>query len=130
MWNPTNATGVYLTVGATTGTYARITYYYYSLYSVTRSRYSNVVNTANQILGARNTELMYTRGSIALQGVSFLCQGRNGCLDQRRAPECTATTVVSADPCFKQHRRFCIDAGDLGAISFNKRNRCYKSILG
>jgi hypothetical protein len=29
--------------------------------SVTRSRYSNVVNTANQILGARNTELMYTR---------------------------------------------------------------------
>jgi hypothetical protein len=37
--------------------------------SVTRSRYSNVVN-ANQI-GARNTELMYTRGSIALQGVSF-----------------------------------------------------------
>jgi hypothetical protein len=49
MWNPTNATaGVWLgTVGATTGTYARITYYYYSLYSVTRSRYANVVNTAN-----------------------------------------------------------------------------------
>jgi riboflavin synthase alpha subunit len=46
--------------------------------SVTRSRYSNVVNTSN--IRRRNTELMYTRGSIALQGVS-LCQGRNGCLD-------------------------------------------------
>jgi hypothetical protein len=54
--------------------------YYYVYTSVTRSRYSNVVNTANQILGARNTELMYTRGSIALQGFLF-CQGRNGCLD-------------------------------------------------
>jgi hypothetical protein len=82
MWNPTNATaGVCGTVGATTGTYARGLPTTTTVYtSVTRSRYSNVVN-ANQILGARNTELMYTRGSIALQGVSFLCQGRNGCLD-------------------------------------------------
>jgi hypothetical protein len=47
--------------------------------SVTRSRYSNVVNTANQILGARNTELMYTR-DLRYKGF-LLCQGRNGCLD-------------------------------------------------
>jgi hypothetical protein len=68
MWNPTNATaGVWLgTVGATTGTYAGLPTTVNL--PVTRSRYSNVVNTANQILGARNTELMYTRGSIALQG--------------------------------------------------------------
>jgi hypothetical protein len=60
------------TVGATTGTYARGLPTTTTVYtSVTRSRYSNVVNTANQILGARNTELMYTRG-IALQGVSFM----------------------------------------------------------
>jgi hypothetical protein len=61
MWNPTNATaGVWLgTVGATTGTYAiPTTTTVYT--SVTRSRYSNVVN-ANQILGARNTELMHER---------------------------------------------------------------------
>jgi hypothetical protein len=59
------------TVGATTGTYARGLPTTTTVYtSVTRSRYSNVVNTANQILGARNTELMYTRG-IALQGGFF-----------------------------------------------------------
>jgi hypothetical protein len=60
------------TVGATTGTYARGLPTTTTVYtSVTRSRYSNVVNT-NQILGARNTELMYTRGSIALQGFFFM----------------------------------------------------------
>jgi hypothetical protein len=80
MWNPTNATaGVWLgTVGATTGTYAGD--YLLLLASVTRSRYSNVVNTANQILGARNTELMYTE-VLRYKGFLFLCQGRNGCLD-------------------------------------------------
>jgi hypothetical protein len=83
MWNPTNATaGVWLgTVGATTGTYARGLPTTTTVYtSVTRSRYSNVVNT-NQILGARNTELMYTRGVLRYKGFLFLCQGRNGCLD-------------------------------------------------
>jgi hypothetical protein len=83
MWNPTNATaGVWLgTVGATTGTYARGLPTTTTVYtSVTRSRYSNVVNTANQILGARNTELMYTRGGLRYKGF-LLCQGRNGCLD-------------------------------------------------
>jgi hypothetical protein len=72
MWNPTNATaGVWFWYP--TGTYARGLPTTTTVYtSVTRSRYSNVVNTANQILGARNTELMYTRGSIALQGVSFM----------------------------------------------------------
>jgi hypothetical protein len=52
MWNPTNATaGVFGTVGATTGTYARGLPTTTTVYtSVTRSRYSNVVNTANQIL--------------------------------------------------------------------------------
>jgi hypothetical protein len=92
MWNPTNATaGVWFgTVGATTGTYARGLPTTTTVYtSVTRSRYSNVVNTANQILGARNTELMYTRGSIALQGVSFM-PGRNGWINGGRLLlECT-----------------------------------------
>jgi hypothetical protein len=63
MWNPTNATaGVWLgTVGATTGTCRGLPTTTTVYTSVTRSRYSNVVNTANQILGARNTELMYER---------------------------------------------------------------------
>jgi hypothetical protein len=45
--------------------------------------------------------------------------------------ECTATTVVSADPsALKKHRRVCIDAGDLEQLVFNKRNRCYKAATG
>jgi hypothetical protein len=74
MWNPTNATaGVWLgTVGATTGTYARGLPTTTTVYtSVTRSRYSNVVNTANQILGARNTELMYTREYCVTRGFFY-----------------------------------------------------------
>jgi hypothetical protein len=71
MWNPTNATaGVWLvplvlqqelTRGLPTTTVYT---------SVTRSRYSNVVNTANQILGA-NTELMYTREEVLRWGFFF-----------------------------------------------------------
>jgi hypothetical protein len=72
--------------------------------SVTRSRYSNVVNTANQI-GARNTELMYEE--VCVTRVSFFYGAgmdvwTNG---GRLLLECTATTVVSADPSAKQHRR-------------------------
>jgi hypothetical protein len=41
--------------------------------SVKRGRYSNVVTTLNQVLGQRNIEAMYMRGSIAGQGgFSFL----------------------------------------------------------
>jgi hypothetical protein len=79
MWNPTNATaGVWLgTVGATTGTCRGLPTTTTVYTSVTRSRYSNVVNTANQILGAKNTEHVREEAL----GFLFLCQGRNGCLD-------------------------------------------------
>jgi hypothetical protein len=59
---------------------------------------------------------MYTRGSIALQGVS-LCQGRNGCLTNGRLCLNAATTVVSADPSALNNTRFCIDAGDLEQLT-------------
>jgi hypothetical protein len=36
---------------------------------------------------------------------------------------------ISGPFCFKQHRRVCIDAGDLGQWFF-KRNRCYKAATG
>jgi hypothetical protein len=73
---------------------------------------------------------MYTRGSIALQGFFFYARAgmdvwTNGgafCWNAHTA------TVVSADPSALNNTvGFCIDAGDLGAIGFNKRNRCYKS---
>jgi hypothetical protein len=66
---------------------------------VTRSRYANVVNTANQILGARNTELMYTRGSMRYKGFLFM-PGQEWMFGLTEAPFVgmhTATTVVSAD---------------------------------
>jgi hypothetical protein len=37
---------------------------------------------------------------------------------------------ISGPFCFKQHRRVCIDAGDLDNGFFNKRNRCYKAATG
>jgi hypothetical protein len=81
MWNPTNATaGVWLgTVGATTGTYAGLPTTTTVYTSVTRSRYSNVVNTANQI-GAEYRAYVHER-KYCVTGFLFLCQGRNGCLD-------------------------------------------------
>jgi hypothetical protein len=33
--------------------------------SIVRSRYANVVTTLNQVLGCRNTEAMFTRGSLS-----------------------------------------------------------------
>jgi hypothetical protein len=104
------------TVGATTGTYATITTVYTS---VTRSRYANVVNNANQILGAEYRAYVHER-KYCVTRVFFLCH-RNGCLTNggRLLGMHTATTVVSADPSALNNTvGFCIDAGDLGAISF------------
>jgi hypothetical protein len=46
----------------------RITKYNKCVYKCKRGRYSNVVTTLNQVLGQRNIEAMYMRGSIAGQG--------------------------------------------------------------
>jgi hypothetical protein len=35
---------------------------------------ANVVTTANQVLGIRNAELMYTRGAVASQGGFFMLE--------------------------------------------------------
>jgi hypothetical protein len=86
------------TVGATTGTYARGLPTTTTVYtSVTRSRYSNVVNTANQILGARNTELMYTGGSMRYKGFLFYARAGMDVWTNGGAflLECTATTGIS-----------------------------------
>jgi hypothetical protein len=118
MWNPTNATaGVWLgTVGAT-GTWGLPTTT--TVYtSVTRSRYSNVVNTANQI-GARNTELMYTRGSMRYKGFLFYARaGMDVCNGGAFCWNAHSNYSISGPFCFKQHRRVCIDAGDLEQLVF------------
>jgi hypothetical protein len=110
------------TVGATTGTYARGLPTTTVYTSVTRSRYSNVVNTANQILGARN-ELMYerycvTRGFFYGAGMDVWTNG---------GAFCWAHSNYSTALLLKNTVGFCIDAGDLEQWFFNKRNRCYKS---
>jgi hypothetical protein len=57
------------------------------------------------------------RGSIALQGVSFLGEWMFG-LTEGALLECTAATVVSADLALNNTVGFCIDAGDLGQLVF------------
>jgi hypothetical protein len=76
MWNPTTATaGVWLeTIGSGAGTYSTALPTITSVYtSIKRGRWANVVTTANQVLGIRNAELMYTRVQLLVKVVFFLC---------------------------------------------------------
>jgi hypothetical protein len=64
MWNPTTATaGVWLGTGSGAGTYSTALPTISVYTSIKRGRWANVVTTANQVLGIRNAELMYTRCS-------------------------------------------------------------------
>ncbi len=128
-WQSTNATGGVWegTVGAAAGTFNRSLPTTTNLYtSVARARYANVVTTTNQVLGQRNTEAIFFRGSVASQG-GFFFYARcgfdiwtNG--SRFFAGMHTATTVVSADPSTLNNTvGFCIDAADNGAISFLTR---------
>jgi hypothetical protein len=107
MWNPTNATaGVWLgTVEQELMQGLPTTTTVYT--SVTRSRYSNVVNTANQILGARNTELMYTRKYCVKGG--FFMPGQEWMFGLTEGAFCwnahSNYSSISGPFCFKQHRR-------------------------
>jgi hypothetical protein len=129
MWNPTNVTaGVWLgSVGATSGTFSRALPTTTSTYtSVVRSRYANVVTTLNQVIGCRNTESMFTRGSVSPQGGFFFYTrlGFDAWNNGGRffAGMHTATTVVSADPSSLNNTiGFCVDAADNGVISFLTR---------
>lgn len=129
-WQSTNATaGVWEgTVGAGSGTFSRqLPVAGGTLYAtVARARWANVVTTLNQVLGQRNTEAVFFRGSVAGQG-GFFFQARLG-FDvwtnggRFFAGMHTGTTVVSADPSALNNTvGFCIDAADAGAISFLTR---------
>jgi hypothetical protein len=129
-WIPTGATaGLWIgTVGAGAGTFSNPVFATTSLYTtMKRSRWANVITTANQVLGQRNTETMYFRGSVAGQGGFFffarmgLDVWTNGC--RMFVGMATATTVISANPSALNNTvGFCIDSGDAGLISFLTRD--------
>jgi hypothetical protein len=129
MWNPNNATGgVWLgTVGSGAGTYSGVLPTTTNIYtSMKRSRWANVATTLNQVLGQRNTEAMYARGSIANQGGFFFFArcGMDAWTNGGRffAGMHSGTTVISADPsALNNTMGFCVDAADNGAISFLTR---------
>lgn len=106
MWNPTTATaGVWLgTAGAGAGTYATVlpTMSGNIGTGMKRARWSNVVTTANQVLGQRNTEAMYFRGNVTgVGGFFFFCRFRWETYtagSRLFVGMHTATTVVSANP--------------------------------
>ena len=130
MWNTTTGTaGLWLgTAGAGAGTYSTALPTNTNLYTSTkRGRWANVVTTANQVLGQRNTEAMFFRGDTTSGAGGFFFFTRCG-FDvwttggRFFAGMHSATTVVSADPSALNNTvGFCVDAADNGAISFLTR---------
>jgi len=128
-WNNTSVTaGLWIgSVGAGAGTFADTLPTTTSLYTtIKRARYSNVITTANQVLGQRNTQAMWFQSSTAGFG-GFFFQGRFGFDTWTNGGRFfagfhTTTTVVTTDPSsFNNTLGFCIDAADNGAISFLSR---------
>lgn len=134
LWTPTTATaGVWQgTAGAGgaggSGTYTTALPTDTNLYtSFKRGRWANVVTTTNQVLGQRNTEAMFFRGSAVSGAGGFFFFARCG-FDvwtnggRFFAGMHSATTVVSANPSALNNTvGFCIDDTDAGAISFLTR---------
>jgi len=126
MWNCTTATaGSWIgTAGAGAGTFTQALPTVTSIYtSIKRARYANVVTTVNQVLGQRNTEAMFFRGSVAGQG-GFFFYARLGFDVWTNGGRFFAglhsgTTVVSAEPSALNNTiGFCVDSTDNGLISF------------
>jgi len=129
LWNNTNATaGSWIgTVGTGAGTFTQALPSIASVYtSIKRARYANVVTTLNQVLGQRQTESMFFRGSVAGQGGFFFFARmgfdawQSGC--RFFAGMHNNTNVVTANPSLLNNTvGFCIDDTDNGAISFLTR---------
>jgi len=129
LWTPTTATaGVWQgTAGAGAGTYTTALPTVTSIYTTQkRGRWANIITTTNQVLGQRNTEAMFFRGSVAGQG-GFFFYARFGFDVWTNGSRFfggmhSGTTVVSAEPSALNNTvGFCIDAADNGAISFLTR---------
>ncbi len=132
LWTTTGATaGVWLnTAGQGAGTFQATnpTTSGGNKYTIQkRSRYSNVVNTANQVLGQRNTDAVFFRGNAASQG-GFFFYARFGFDTWTSGGRmfvgmATANTVVTAEPSALNNTvGFSIDAADAGAIKFITRS--------
>lgn len=130
MWRNTGATaGLWIgTVGAGAGGFAVMAPGDTNIYtSLRRSRYSNAATTTDQVLGQRNTEQLFFRGSSVAGAGGFFFAARCGFDTWTNggrffAGMHSATTVVSADPsALNDTVGFCVDAADNGAISFLTR---------
>ena len=136
-WTPTTATaGVWQgsTGGTTNGTFANIAPTFTDRRtSQKRARYSNVVTTANQVLGMRNTEALWALSSnVACGGFFYYARGGFGAWTNggrffaglnSGTNTATACPVIAADPSTVGHSAgFCTDAADHGLISFLTRN--------
>lgn len=130
-WTLTTATGGVWegTTGAGAGTYTTALPTDTNLYtSMKRARYANVVTTTNQVLGQRNTEAIFFRGSAVsgAGGFKFFARGgfdvwTNG--GRFFAGMASATTVVSANPSLLANTvGFAVDDTDNGLIYFITRD--------
>lgn len=120
-WSGTSA-------GSGNGTYSSPVLTTTSVYRMMRRGvWSNVVTTANQVIGQRNTESIWFRGDSTTKGGFYTCStfGFDTWTNGSRAffGLHSATTVVSSDPSSLNNTvGFAVDAADNGAISFLTRN--------
>jgi hypothetical protein len=140
MWTPTGSTGgTWMgSAGTSGGTFANTLPTDTSLSTgIRRGRYANVVTTANQILGIRNTEALFFRGNSNAGAGGFFFFTRvvfdvwtNG--SRFFAGFFGTTSVISGDPSAQDDTvGFCIDAADAGAISFlTRRTSATKASTG
>ena len=124
-WKQTNATsGLFLgTVGTSAGTFAQsLPTFTSTSTSIKRANYANVVTTTNQVLGVRNTELMYSVKAgftfFSRCGVSTWTNG-----GRFFAGLSIANTVVSANPsALNDTIGFGCDSGDNGLLYVISKN--------
>lgn len=125
IWQPSSVTaGLWIgTAGAGAGTFADVNPTTTNLFTATkRARYANVVTTANQNLGQRNSAAMFFRGSVAGMG-GFFFFARFGFDIYTAGGRLFAGLSVSTTPCAADPSAlvnclgFGIDAAD-SAITF------------
>jgi len=130
-WANTTATaGVWKnTAGTGAGTFAAVTPTDVNIYtSMKRSRYGNVVTTTNQVLGQRNTENIFFRGSAVSGAGGFRAVARGGMEIWTNGGRfffgmATANTVITADPSALNNTvGFSVDVADNGLIHFITKN--------
>lgn len=130
-WSSSTATaGLWRNTGGTgAGTFAAVTPTDVNLYtSMKRSRYGNVVTTANQVLGQRNTENMFFRGSAVSGAGGFRAVARGGMEIWTNGGRfffgmATANTVITAGPSALNNTvGFAVDVADNGLIHFITKN--------